>query len=71
MPSDIGSGSPPISRLRFATFMPSDPTITLLAALIVGAVIIFGALAPSRFLSGDALRAIAFQCQSLESCRSR
>ena len=65
MPSDIGSGSPAASRPRLANFMPSDPTITMLAALIVGAVIIFGGLAPSRFLSGDTLRAIAFQMPEL------
>ena len=65
MPSDSESGSPPVSRPRFANFMPSDPTITMLAALIVGAVIIFGALTPSRFLSGDTLRAIAFQMPEL------
>jgi ribose/xylose/arabinose/galactoside ABC-type transport system permease subunit len=37
----------------------------MLGALIAGAVIIFGALAPSRFLSSDTLRAIAFQMPEL------
>jgi simple sugar transport system permease protein len=65
MPSDLASNSPAASKSRFAGLLPSDPTITMLGALILGAVIIFGALAPSRFLSGDTLRAIAFQMPEL------
>ena len=65
MPSDLATSPPSASRPRFAGFLPSDPTITMLAALVVGAVIIFGALAPSRFLSGDTLRAIALQMPEL------
>src|SRR5215469_9795381 len=65
MPSDLRSGLPKASRPRFASLLPSDPTITMLGALVVGAVIVFGALTPSRFLSGDTLRAIAFQMPEL------
>jgi simple sugar transport system permease protein len=65
MPSDLTASPPSASRPRFAGLLPNDPTTTMLAALIVGAVIIFGALAPSRFLSGDTLRAIAFQMPEL------
>ena len=65
MPSDLPSSSPTPGPSRFAGLLPSDPTITMLGALIAGAVIIFGALTPSRFLSGDTLRAIAFQMPEL------
>jgi simple sugar transport system permease protein len=65
MPSDLASSSPTPEPSRFAGLLPSDPTITMLGALIAGAVIIFGALTPSRFLSGDTLRAIAFQMPEL------
>jgi simple sugar transport system permease protein len=65
MPSDIASRSPSASRPRFAGLLRTDPTITMLGALIIGAVIIFGALSPSRFLSGDTLRAIALQMPEL------
>jgi simple sugar transport system permease protein len=39
--------------------------VTLLGAFIVLAVLGFGALAPDRFLSGDTLRAMAFQMPEL------
>jgi simple sugar transport system permease protein len=65
MPADLASSSPAARHPRFAGLLPNDPTITMLGALIAGAVIIFGALAPSRFLSGDTLRAIAFQMPEL------
>src|SRR5215813_7324730 len=65
MPSDLTSGLPKASRPRFASLLPSDPTITMLGALVVGAVIVFGALTPSRFLSGDTVRAMAFQMPEL------
>jgi simple sugar transport system permease protein len=65
MPADLASGSSTDRRPRFAGLLPSDPTITMLGALIAAAVIIFGTLAPSRFLSGDTLRAIAFQMPEL------
>jgi simple sugar transport system permease protein len=65
MPADLASSSPTDRHPRFAGLLPIDPTITMLGALIAGAVIIFGALAPSRFLSGDTLRAIAFQMPEL------
>ena len=65
MSSDLTSRSSTASRPRFTILLPSDPTITMLGALVVGAIIVFGALAPSRFLSGDTLRAIAFQMPEL------
>jgi len=42
-----------------------DPTITMLIGLIVLAAVFFGALAPARFLSGETLRAMAFQMPEL------
>src|ERR1700730_1062490 len=42
-----------------------DPTATMLGALIVLAVIFFSALAPSRFLSVETPRAMAFQMPEL------
>lgn len=63
MPPDLVSSSTVRSGSRFAGW--SDPTITLLAALVVIATIVFGALTPARFLSGDTVRAIAFQMPEL------
>jgi len=65
MPSDIAPSPASVSAPRFTSFPLSDPTITMLGGLIVVAAAIFGALAPSRFLSGDTLRAIAFQMPEL------
>jgi simple sugar transport system permease protein len=63
MPPDLVSSSTMKSGSRFASW--SDPTITLLAALVVIATIVFGVLTPARFLSGDTVRAIAFQMPEL------
>ena len=52
-------------RTSFADLLGRDPTVTMLAALIVLAVVFFGVLAPSRFLSGETLRAMAFQMPEL------
>ena len=65
MPSDTAAGSTSVSKPRPAAFLPRDPTITLLGVLIVVAVIIFSLLTPSRFLSGDTVRAMAFQMPEL------
>ena len=65
MPSDTAAGSTTASKPQLAAFLPRDPTITLLGVLIVVAVIIFSLLAPSRFLSGDTVRAMAFQMPEL------
>jgi simple sugar transport system permease protein len=65
MPSETTTNSSAVSKAPFAGFLPQDPTITLLTVLIVVAVIIFSLLAPSRFLSGDTIRAMAFQMPEL------
>jgi simple sugar transport system permease protein len=64
MPSDSVTGSA-VSKPQLARFLSQDPTITLLAILIVVAGIVFSALAPNRFLSGDTVRAMAFQMPEL------
>jgi ribose/xylose/arabinose/galactoside ABC-type transport system permease subunit len=46
-------------------WMGRDPTVTMLGALIALAVIFFGVLAPSRFLSVETPRAMAFQMPEL------
>jgi simple sugar transport system permease protein len=65
MPSETAAGPATASRTPLASFLPRDPTITLLSVFIVVAVIIFGLLTPSRFLSGDTVRAMAFQMPEL------
>ena len=65
MPSDTAAGSTTVSKPQRAAFFPRDSTITLLGVLIVVAVIIFSLLTPSRFLSGDTVRAMAFQMPEL------
>ena len=52
-------------RTSFMELLGRDPTVTMLGALIALAVIFFGGLAPSRFLSGETLRAMAFQMPEL------
>jgi simple sugar transport system permease protein len=54
----------PASRPRMG-WLGRDPTATMLGGLIVLAVIFFGGLAPARFLSGETLRAMAFQMPEL------
>ena len=65
MPSDTAAGSAAVAKPRLASLLPRDPTITLLVLLIAAAVIIFSLLTPSRFLSGDTVRAMAFQMPEL------
>src|ERR1700745_3300938 len=65
MPSETAADSATVSKPQLASLLPRDPTITLLVPLIVAAVIIFSLLAPSRFLSGDTVRAMAFQMPEL------
>ena len=65
MPSETAAGSTTVSKPQRVAFLPRDPTITLLGVLIVVAVIIFSLLTPSRFLSGDTVRAMAFQMPEL------
>ncbi len=55
----------PAKRTSLADLLGRDPTVTMLGALIALAVIFFGILAPSRFLSGETLRAMAFQMPEL------
>lgn len=42
-----------------------DPAATLLAGLLLGAVLIFGSLAPARFCASETWRAMAFQLPEL------
>ena len=65
MPPDLVSRAATSSRPRFTGWITADPTITMLAALVVIGVIVFGGLAPARFLSADTIRAIAFQMPEL------
>src|SRR6516225_5063819 len=53
------------SRPSFIDWFVRDATVTMLGGLIVLAVIFFSAMAPSRFLSPDTLRAMAFQMPEL------
>ncbi len=59
------STSSQVTRTSIADLLGRDPTVTMLSALILLAAIVFGALSPSNFLSGDTLRAIAFQMPEL------
>jgi simple sugar transport system permease protein len=65
MPSDTATGPTTVSKPQLVSFLPRDPTITLLIILIVVAAIVFSALTPNRFLSGDTMRAMAFQMPEL------
>jgi simple sugar transport system permease protein len=65
MPSETAAESARVSKPQLASLLPRDPTITLLVPLIAATVIIFSLLAPSRFLSGDTVRAMAFQMPEL------
>jgi simple sugar transport system permease protein len=65
MPSEAAADSATVSKPRIASLLPRDPTITLLVPLIAAAVISFTLLTPSRFLSGDTVRAMAFQMPEL------
>jgi simple sugar transport system permease protein len=52
-------------RNPFAEWITKDPTVTMLSGLILIAAVVFSSLAPTRFFSGDTLRAIAFQMPEL------
>ncbi len=65
MPSETAAESAAVSKPQITSLLPRDPTITLLVPLIAATVIIFSLLAPSRFLSGDTVRAMAFQMPEL------
>jgi simple sugar transport system permease protein len=65
MPSETAADSATVSKPQIASLLPRDPTITLLVPLIAATMIIFSLLAPSRFLSGDTVRAMAFQMPEL------
>jgi len=66
MSPEVATTAPaPAKRSSFSELLARDPTVTLLGAFIVLAVIGFGALAPERFLSGETLRAMAFQMPEL------
>ena len=66
MSSEAAATPPaPAKRTSLADLLGRDPTVTMLGALIALAVIFFGILAPSRFLSGETLRAMAFQMPEL------
>jgi simple sugar transport system permease protein len=67
MPTEAATStaSTPPTRPSFIDWLGRDPTATMLGVLIVLAVIFFGAMAPSRFLSGETLRAMAFQMPEL------
>ena len=52
-------------RSSFRGLIARDPTITMLGALIVIAAAFFSVLAPKLFLSGETLRAMAFQMPEL------
>ena len=59
----------PDSRRKIRTapvkFLAVDPTVTLLIVFIALAVLVFGILSPSRFLSMDTVKSMAFQMPEL------
>ena len=67
MPSEAATTPTPspATRTSWADMLGKDPTVTMLGALILLAVVVFSALAPSSFLSGNTIRAIAFQMPEL------
>ena len=66
MSSEVATTAPaPAKRSSFSELLGRDPTVTLLGAFILLAVLGFSALAPDRFLSGETLRAMAFQMPEL------
>lgn len=52
-------------RLAPSALLGRDATTVMLGGLITAAVILFGLLTPSRFFSGETLRAMAFQMPEL------
>ena len=66
MSAEAATAAPaPAKRASLGELLGRDPTVTMLAAFIVLAVLGFSALAPARFLSGETLRAMAFQMPEL------
>ena len=67
MPTEASTSTAPTSPTRpsFIDWIGRDPTVTMLGGLILLAVIFFSAMAPSRFLSLDTPRAMAFQMPEL------
>ena len=59
------SGPSAAARPSLSDLLARDPTVTMLSGLLLVAVIVFSSLAPTRFLSGDTLRSIAFQMPEL------
>ena len=55
----------PAPRTSFADWLGRDPTVTMLGGLIVLAILFFSVLTPGSFLSGETLRAMAFQTPEL------
>jgi simple sugar transport system permease protein len=64
-PEAAGATVTPEKRAPFTSLLGRDPTVTMLAGLIVLAIVCFSVLAPARFLSGETLRAMAFQMPEL------
>ena len=72
MSAEAATAAPaPAKRTSFGELLGRDPTVTMLGAFIVLAVVGFSALAPARFLSGETMRAMAFQMPELEFWRWR
>ena len=66
MPSEAIATTPSsAARTTVTDLLGRDPTVTMLSALLLLTALVFSALAPSSFLSGDTLRAIAFQMPEL------
>src|SRR5262245_24202118 len=67
MPTEASTSTAPTSptRASFIDWIGREPTVTMLGGLILLAVIFFSAMAPSRFLSLDTPRAMAFQMPEL------
>jgi simple sugar transport system permease protein len=59
------ANSPSSTRSARLARLGSDPTVTMLGGLIILAVIFFSVLSPTRFLTGETLRAMAFQMPEL------
>ncbi|HET7239402.1 MAG TPA: ABC transporter permease, partial [Terrimicrobiaceae bacterium] len=66
MSSETAATPPSVAtRTSLVEWLGRDPTVTMLGGLILATAIVFSALAPARFLSGDTLRSIAFQMPEL------
>ena len=64
-PEAVATTRAPAAKASVADLLGRDPTVTMLSALLLLTALVFSALAPSSFLSGDTLRAIAFQMPEL------